>query len=62
MVTARLRPQGGKYPRFPYLRRDELRGQMFESESELAYHVVEGIEHRGKIHGHKTQYVNVKTT
>ncbi|MGD1943708.1 MAG: hypothetical protein ACFB0G_20625, partial [Leptolyngbyaceae cyanobacterium] len=45
-----------------HLKRDELRGQMFESEAELAYHVVEGLEHRGEIHGHTTQYVNVKTT
>lgn len=44
-----------------HLKRDELRGQMFESESELAYHVVEGLENRGEIHGHTTQYVNVKT-
>lgn len=45
-----------------HLKRDELRGEMFESEAELAYHVVEGLEHRGEIHGHTTQYVNVKTT
>ena len=45
-----------------HLKRDELRGHMFESEAELAYHVVEGLENRGEIHGHTTQYVNVKTT
>ena len=44
-----------------HLKRDELRGQMFESEAEVAYHVVEGLEHRDEIHGHTTQYVNVKT-
>ena len=45
-----------------HLKRDELRGQMFESEAELAYHVVEGVEHRAEVHGHTAQYVNVKTT
>jgi len=44
-----------------HLKRDELRGQMFESEVELADHVVEGLEHRSEIHGHTTQYINVKT-
>jgi len=28
---------------------------MFESEAELAYHVVEGLEHRGEIRGHTNQ-------
>ena len=40
--------------------RDELRGQMFKSEAELAYHVVEELEYRGEIHNHMTQYMNVK--
>ena len=39
-----------------HLKRDELKGQMFESEAELAYHVVEGLENQGEIHGHTTQY------
>lgn len=45
-----------------HLKRDELREQMFESKAELACRVVEGLEHRGEMHGHPTQYVNVKTT
>ena len=44
-----------------HLKRDELRGQMFETEKELAYHVIQGLEHRGEIHGHTTQYVNIVT-
>lgn len=45
-----------------HLKRDELRGQMFECESELAYHVVEGLDARGEKHGHATQYVSVRAT
>lgn len=45
-----------------HLKRDEIRGQMFESEAELAYHVVEGIEARGEAHGHQVEYVNLRPT
>lgn len=41
------------------LKRDELRAQMFEYESELAYHVVEGVETRGDNVGHSTRYINI---
>jgi len=44
-----------------HLKRDELRGAMFESEAELAYHVVEGLEHGGEIQGGTIQYVNAKS-
>lgn len=43
-----------------HLKRDEIRGQMFESEPELAYHVLEGIEARGEEHGHQAEYVNLR--
>jgi hypothetical protein len=43
-----------------HLKRDELVGQMFECEAELAYHVVVGLEARGEKLGHSTQYVQVK--
>jgi transposase len=45
-----------------HLKRDELVGQMFESEAELAYNVVIGLEDRGEKKGHSTQYVNVKVS
>jgi hypothetical protein len=45
-----------------HLKRDELVGQMFESEAELAYNVVIGLEARGQKNGHATQYVNVKAS
>jgi hypothetical protein len=54
-----MNPIEGEWRHLP---RDELGGQMFESESERAYHVVLGRENRGETHGHMTQYVNVKTT
>lgn len=40
----------------------QIRGEMFESESELAYRVVLGLEQQGEKQGHTTQYVAVKTT
>lgn len=43
-----------------HLKRDELAGQMFECESELAYNVVEGLEARGEKLGHSTQYLDVR--
>ncbi|WP_140409281.1 transposase [Lyngbya sp. PCC 8106] len=43
-----------------HLKRDELVGQMFESESELAFHVTEGLEARGERHGHSVKYVNLR--
>jgi len=33
---------------------------MFESEPELAYHVLEGIEARGEANGHQVEYVNLR--
>lgn len=44
-----------------HLKRDELVGQMFECEAELAYNVVVGLEDRGRKNGHSTQYIDVKT-
>ena len=43
-----------------HLKRDELVGQMFESEVEMAYHVVVGLESRGERLGHTTEYIEVK--
>ena len=43
-----------------HLKRDELLGQMFESEQELACHVVFGLEARGKRNGHTTEYLNLR--
>jgi putative transposase len=43
-----------------HLKRDELVGQMFESEVEMAYHVVAGLESRGERMGHTTEYVNIR--
>ncbi|EGJ30544.1 MULTISPECIES: hypothetical protein [Moorena] len=40
--------------------RDQLVGQMFESESELAYHVTVGLEARGERNGHQVDYVNLR--
>lgn len=45
-----------------HLKRDHLVGQMFESESELAYNIVIGLEERGEKLGHSTQFVDVKAT
>ncbi len=45
-----------------HIKRDEIRGQMFESETELAYHVLEGIEARGNQHGYAVEYVNLRPT
>jgi putative transposase len=42
-----------------HLKRDELLGQMFESESELAYHVVMGLEERAEKKFHSTRFVNI---
>jgi transposase len=44
-----------------HLKRDELAGQMFECESELAYHVVIGLEARAEKHGHSTHFVDIKS-
>jgi putative transposase len=43
-----------------HLKRDELVGQMFESEVEMAYHVVAGLESRGELMGHTTEYVDIR--
>lgn len=43
-----------------HLKRDELAGQMFESEPELGFHVVRGLEARGKRQGHCVEYVNLR--
>ena len=43
-----------------HLKRDELVGQMFECESELAYNVVEGLEARGEKLGHSTHFLDVR--
>lgn len=45
-----------------HLKRDEIRGQMFESEAELAYHVLEGIEARGEKNEHEVEYVNLRAS
>ena len=42
-----------------HLKRDELAGQMFECESELAYNVVDGLEARGEKLGHSTRFVDI---
>ncbi len=44
-----------------HLKRDELVGQMFESESELAYQVAVGLEARGERNGHQVEYVNLRS-
>ena len=43
-----------------HLKRDELVGQMFESEKELACEVIFGLEARGKQNSHATEYVNLR--
>jgi putative transposase len=43
-----------------HLKRDELVGQMFESEVEMAYHVVAGLESRGELMGHTTEHVDIR--
>lgn len=43
-----------------HLKRDELHAEMFECKSELAYHVVEGLDARGDKRGHSTEYVSLK--
>lgn len=45
-----------------HLKRDEIRGAMFESEAELAYNVLEGIEARAEAHGSEVEYVNLRPT
>lgn len=45
-----------------HLKRDQLVGQMFEGESELAYNIVIGLEDRGEKLGHSTCFVDVKAT
>jgi transposase len=44
-----------------HLKRGEIKGEMFESEAQLAYHVLEGIEARGEAHGHHVEYVNLRS-
>jgi hypothetical protein len=44
------------------LKRAELRGQMFERESELAYPVVAALENQREPQDCTTQYVNIRTT
>lgn len=43
-----------------HLKRDELCGQMFETESELACHVIWGLENRGEKAGHVVDFVNLR--
>ncbi len=43
-----------------HLKKDELAGQMFESEQELACHVIWGLESRGEQGGHQVEFVNLK--
>lgn len=43
-----------------HLKRDELCGQMFETESELACHVIWGIENRGEQAGHSVEFVSLR--
>ena len=43
-----------------HLKRDELCGQMFETESELACHVIWGLENRGEEAGHTVDFVNLR--
>ena len=45
-----------------HLKRDELVGQMFDSEQELACHVVFGLEARGERNCHTTEYVNLRSS
>lgn len=43
-----------------HIKRDELCGQMFETESELACHVIWGIENRGEKAGHTVDFINLR--
>lgn len=43
-----------------HLKRDELVGQMFESEKELACEVIFGLDARAQQHSHSTEYVNLR--
>ena len=43
-----------------HLKRDELCGQMFETELELACHVIWGLENRGEEAGHTVDFVNLR--
>ncbi|WP_375339317.1 hypothetical protein [Oxynema aestuarii] len=45
-----------------HLKREELSGQIFESESELAYCVTMGLEARGERNGHQVEYVNLRSS
>ncbi len=45
-----------------HLKRDEIKGEMFESEAQLAYHVLEGIEARAEEHEYQAKYVNLRRT
>jgi len=38
-----------------HLKRDEIRGRMFEDELELAYGIMDGLTERGNKHGHKVE-------
>jgi len=43
-----------------HIKRNELAGQMFEHEAELAYNVLIGLEASGEKNGHLTRYVHRK--
>nr|WP_069791633.1 IS630 family transposase [Cyanobacterium sp. IPPAS B-1200]OEJ77793.1 DDE endonuclease [Cyanobacterium sp. IPPAS B-1200] len=43
-----------------HLKRDQLAGQMFETEKELACHVIWGLEHRGEKGQYSVDFVNVR--
>ena len=43
-----------------HLKRDELCGQMFETKSGLACHVIWGLENRGEEAGHTVNFVNLR--
>ncbi|AFZ54922.1 MAG: hypothetical protein Kow0091_25690 [Geminocystis sp.] len=44
-----------------HLKEEELAGQMFESEKELACHVIWGLESRGEKNNHNLKFINLKT-
>lgn len=45
-----------------HIKRDELRGKMFDSEPEVAYNVISGIQKRGCENGHSVQYVDLSSS
>ena len=44
-----------------HIKKDELAGQMFEDELELAYAVINGVEARGKKGNYRTQRIKSKS-